>query len=200
MSKYAILIELCITLLYYEIYGSDVAKEVDGGVQFINTGSVELVVPEILSFTVKPIEKSQLCVGDFVICYEASSTVMRDEKRVYYNLGTTCPLGTCTLMIHPDRAYYLSARRTDETTYLQFHDEFFEVCPRKVIDNRANFTILELPDCPVIMDNATLPKAEKKNNMTLVTVGIVAGCVIVILIFFMIIIITGYCIYKRLKR
>uniref|UniRef100_A0A7E4V3Z8 Uncharacterized protein n=1 Tax=Panagrellus redivivus TaxID=6233 RepID=A0A7E4V3Z8_PANRE len=181
-------------MVFHQTYGIDVVKEVEGGVEFTNTGSVELIVPEILSFTVK---KSQLCVGGFVICYEATSTVMHDEQRAYCNLGTTCPLGTCTLMIHPNAAYYLSAKRSSDVAYLEFHDEFFRVCPRKVINNRANFTIVELPDCPV--NNATLPKTTAKKNTTLATVGITADCVVAVIILVSIMII-GFCFYKRSKR
>uniref|UniRef100_A0A7E4V5J3 Uncharacterized protein n=1 Tax=Panagrellus redivivus TaxID=6233 RepID=A0A7E4V5J3_PANRE len=123
---------------------------------------------------------------------------MREENAAYYNLGTTCPLGTCTLMIHPRTAFYLFVKSSEDTVDAQFHDEFSRVCPRKVINNRQNFTILELPDCPVIMNNATLPKTTTKNNTTL-AIGIIAGCAIVI-IMLLIIIIVGYCIYKRLKR
>uniref|UniRef100_A0A7E4ZQ43 Vanin_C domain-containing protein n=1 Tax=Panagrellus redivivus TaxID=6233 RepID=A0A7E4ZQ43_PANRE len=86
-----------------------------------------------------------------MICYEASSIIMRNEHAAYYNLGTSCPVGSCTLAIEARTAFYLSLKRGDETLYAQFHDEFDQVCPRKVINNRANFTILELPDCPVIM-------------------------------------------------
>uniref|UniRef100_A0A7E4ZPY1 DJ-1_PfpI domain-containing protein n=1 Tax=Panagrellus redivivus TaxID=6233 RepID=A0A7E4ZPY1_PANRE len=78
MSTFSTIVLICIAR--HQAYGTDVAKVVDGGVEFVNTGSVELIVPEILSFTVKRLQKSQLCVGVFMICYEASSIIMRNEQ------------------------------------------------------------------------------------------------------------------------
>uniref|UniRef100_A0A7E4VAY4 Uncharacterized protein n=1 Tax=Panagrellus redivivus TaxID=6233 RepID=A0A7E4VAY4_PANRE len=178
------------------IHSFDVAKEVDGGVQFINTGSVELVVPETLSFTVKRLHKSKLCIGDFIICYEPTSTIKHDEQAPYYNVKPPCPAGTCTLWIHPTGGYFIAATISDDIIYAKVEDEYDEVCPRKVINNRANFTILKLPDCPVIMNDAALPSVEAKKNTTLATVGIIAGCVVAVLLLLSIIIIVGYCFYK----
>uniref|UniRef100_A0A7E4V4M9 Secreted protein n=1 Tax=Panagrellus redivivus TaxID=6233 RepID=A0A7E4V4M9_PANRE len=168
MTKYSFAAVFCVIL--HQLYASNIAKKVEGGVQLTNTGPVELIVPDYLSFTVKRIKKSQLCVGDFIICYEATSTIMHDEQRAYYNLGTFCPIGTCTLMVQAETAWYLALEKTEDHVLARFYDGHNRVCPRKVVNNRANFTVFELPDCPVIVNGADLPQdGEPKNNTTQAT-------------------------------
>uniref|UniRef100_A0A7E4V5W3 Uncharacterized protein n=1 Tax=Panagrellus redivivus TaxID=6233 RepID=A0A7E4V5W3_PANRE len=199
MTKYTFITFFCLILPF--LHASDIAKEVEGGVELIKPGPIELIVEDFLSFTLKRLKTSQLCVGDFIICYEAKTTIMHEEQRAYYNFGEVCPLGTCILMVQATTAWYLSLDKRDDTVYARFYDENQRACPRKVVSYRTNFTVLELPDCPVIVNGAKLPQGDKpKKHTTKATVGIIAACVIIMLILLIIISVAGYCIYKRSKR
>uniref|UniRef100_A0A7E4ZUX6 CUB domain-containing protein n=1 Tax=Panagrellus redivivus TaxID=6233 RepID=A0A7E4ZUX6_PANRE len=199
MTKCTFIVVFSAVIQY--LYGVDIAKNVEGGVQLINTGPIELIVPDDLSFTVKRITKAQSCGGAFIICYEATTTIMREEERAYYNFGEVCPLGTCALAVEAETAWYLSLDKRYDGFYARFYDENPRACPRKVINNRTNFTIIELPECPVIVNEAKIPQDDKpKKNNSQATVGIIAVCMVIIILLLVIIIIAGYCIYKRSKR
>uniref|UniRef100_A0A7E4VNT5 Uncharacterized protein n=1 Tax=Panagrellus redivivus TaxID=6233 RepID=A0A7E4VNT5_PANRE len=144
------------------IKGLEIAKEVEGGVQILHAGEIELILPESLNFTLKKLRPGQLCIGYFEMCYEATATKRNvDGKLKYYvNYWQPCPEGTCLLSVLPNSAYGLSLEDDNDQIYAFFDDDSTLTCPRKVMNSRATFTIREIPDCPVFVNGAKLPKEE----------------------------------------
>uniref|UniRef100_A0A7E4UWH4 Secreted protein n=1 Tax=Panagrellus redivivus TaxID=6233 RepID=A0A7E4UWH4_PANRE len=54
----------------------EVGKEVEGGVQLLSVGPVQLILPDILSFTIK---NTDTCIGYFEICYVSDPTASRHQ-------------------------------------------------------------------------------------------------------------------------
>uniref|UniRef100_A0A7E5A0V0 ZP domain-containing protein n=1 Tax=Panagrellus redivivus TaxID=6233 RepID=A0A7E5A0V0_PANRE len=145
------------------ILATDIAREVEGGVQLLKTGSIQLIVPDILSFTIK---KDASCQGDLEICYVYDPSV-RAKIRTYINVGTMCPPDSCTLlMTHSGSAFGLGSEQHNGNFYGILVEGSSVSCPRYIVDGRSNFTILELPTCPVIVEGAMLPKNEKTKPKT----------------------------------
>uniref|UniRef100_A0A7E4W5K1 Secreted protein n=1 Tax=Panagrellus redivivus TaxID=6233 RepID=A0A7E4W5K1_PANRE len=143
------------------ILATDNAKEVEGGVQILKAGPIQLIIPDILSFTLKD---SRQCQGIFRICYVSEPTKSRDEMRsIYDNVGSDCLPTTCTLWMEPEiAAFGLAWEMHDDTFYGLFVDHKKTLCPRYIVDGISNFTVMDVPTCPVIVDGAKLPK--KANN------------------------------------
>uniref|UniRef100_A0A7E4VKB8 ZP domain-containing protein n=1 Tax=Panagrellus redivivus TaxID=6233 RepID=A0A7E4VKB8_PANRE len=58
-------------------------------------------------------------------------------------------------------------------------------CPRYVADGLSSFTVIDMPDCPVITDAPRLPKKETVNNAkdkTFNAKSIIAICIVLILL------------------
>uniref|UniRef100_A0A7E4UQW3 Uncharacterized protein n=1 Tax=Panagrellus redivivus TaxID=6233 RepID=A0A7E4UQW3_PANRE len=160
-----IIVGIVTLILACTIHGLEIAKEVEGGVQLMDTGQIELILPERLSFTVKRLYPSQECKGDFMICYEVTATtrLIDGEQEHYVNYWPVCPSETCVLMIHAASVYGLTMEDNGNQIYAFFNDNSKLACPRKVLNNRATFTISELPDCPVFVNGARLSKDKKRS-------------------------------------
>uniref|UniRef100_A0A7E4UWH8 Ovule protein n=1 Tax=Panagrellus redivivus TaxID=6233 RepID=A0A7E4UWH8_PANRE len=80
---------------------TEVGKEVEGGVELMTTGPIQLILPDILSFTIK---NTAHCKGLFRICYLSDPKANRDilmDK--YNNVGGSCPPGGyCTVSLEPE--------------------------------------------------------------------------------------------------
>uniref|UniRef100_A0A7E4V030 Ephrin RBD domain-containing protein n=1 Tax=Panagrellus redivivus TaxID=6233 RepID=A0A7E4V030_PANRE len=197
-----VVIVLTLTYIFiHAIRGSEIAKEVEGGVQLIRPGSVVLILPETLSFTLRRVHPAQECVGDFVICYEAKAVMRANTPKPdhYVNYWPACPADTCALMIHPSNANALAFRSDNDYVYGFFNDHSKLACPRKVDDNRENFTIKELPDCPVIVKGAKLPKKDSTSDGTSNAKWIIIICVSIIFFIFVIFVV-GICVLIRFKN
>uniref|UniRef100_A0A7E4V3D0 Uncharacterized protein n=1 Tax=Panagrellus redivivus TaxID=6233 RepID=A0A7E4V3D0_PANRE len=136
----------------------DVGREVEGGVQILNTGPIKLVLPDILSFTIK---NAVHCKGLFRICYESDPNLSTTELELkYVNVGGRCAPGYCTLKLEPEHngIFGLAQEDHDGNWYGLFSDSSTSMCPRHVVDSRANFTVINVPNCPVIVDGARLAK------------------------------------------
>uniref|UniRef100_A0A7E4VTD9 Uncharacterized protein n=1 Tax=Panagrellus redivivus TaxID=6233 RepID=A0A7E4VTD9_PANRE len=135
---------------------ADKTKEVEGGVQLLSTGPLQLIIPEIFTFTIK---NEANCDGDFVICYVSLPKVNRDELKKYHNVGHKCPLDSCKLWMETDGGVYgIAMERHDGNFYGMLVKGSKSMCPLYFDkDGRSNFTILELPTCPVIIDGAMIP-------------------------------------------
>uniref|UniRef100_A0A7E4UQ16 Uncharacterized protein n=1 Tax=Panagrellus redivivus TaxID=6233 RepID=A0A7E4UQ16_PANRE len=198
MNSIAVIVNVIIAC---SIHGIKIAKEVEGGVQLLHTGKIELILPERLSFTVKKLDPSQNCKGDFMVCYEVTATQgeVDGEKEYYANYWQVCPPGTCALMIHRETVYGLTRKVNNDQIYGFFSDDGTMVCPRKLENNRATFTVRELPDCPVFVNGARLPKDEKevtKGESTLK--WIIISCTAVVLL--ILIVVVGFCIFMRCRN
>uniref|UniRef100_A0A7E4W765 CUB domain-containing protein n=1 Tax=Panagrellus redivivus TaxID=6233 RepID=A0A7E4W765_PANRE len=194
---------LIVTAAMFIVVYSDeveVAKEVEGGVQLISIGSIELILPEVLNFTLKRVRPSQKCVGDFIICYEATTTLTETTPKPlhYMNYWPPCPSGTCVAAVLPAHVYSLSMRMTTDYVYAFFNDDSKLECPRKVVDNRANFTIKELPDCAVIVNGARLLKDESTEPGGTSIKWIVIICVTVVSLL-VVASVAGFCIFTRCR-
>uniref|UniRef100_A0A7E4VR10 ZP domain-containing protein n=1 Tax=Panagrellus redivivus TaxID=6233 RepID=A0A7E4VR10_PANRE len=174
-------IALSIYVLLPVIQAIENAREVEGGVELLQLGPIELIIPEVLSFTLKCQGKFE---GDFYICY-AAETIMMNEKDTFDNLGAHCPTNFCFLSVHSStRANALSQKIRGDTIYNEFHDtDYLQWCPRKVINNRQNFTVIKLPPhCPVIVNDARLPNdqvSKSKSNLK----WIIIVCALIILLY-----------------
>uniref|UniRef100_A0A7E4ZYX0 Uncharacterized protein n=1 Tax=Panagrellus redivivus TaxID=6233 RepID=A0A7E4ZYX0_PANRE len=182
--------------------GHEIAKEVEGGVQILHTGQLELILPERLNFTVKRLHAGQECIGHFVMCYETIATVRYtgEEQEWYMNDRPPCAKGTCLLVIHPDNVYGLTMRSDSNHVFGIFNDNSHLACPRKVVDSQTTFTIKELPDCPVFINGARLPTNKGKVNDGKSTIKwVVAGSVAAVLLF-VIAGAVGFCVFMRFKN
>uniref|UniRef100_A0A7E4UL64 Secreted protein n=1 Tax=Panagrellus redivivus TaxID=6233 RepID=A0A7E4UL64_PANRE len=177
---------------------ADVAREVEGGVQLLKTGPIQLIVPDILSFTIK---NHPGCRGDFVICYVYKPTITRDRLKKYANVGSNCPPDSCTLiMTHTGGVFGLGSERHDGNFYGLLVDSG-AMCPRHAVNGRSNFTIRELPNCPVIVDGAMLLKNEEIEPKTAkATVWIIPVCVGAVLLVLGIAIVVLYCCIRSKKK
>uniref|UniRef100_A0A7E4V372 Uncharacterized protein n=1 Tax=Panagrellus redivivus TaxID=6233 RepID=A0A7E4V372_PANRE len=139
----------------------DVGQEVEGGFEVLHTGPIQLIIPDILSFTIR---NEAQCKGLFRICYVSDPKASRRELMdKYHNVGGSCPPGGyCTLKLEPEHngVFGLAAERHHGNIYGIFVDGFESMCPRYIVDGRSNFTVIDVPDCPVIIDGARLPKEE----------------------------------------
>uniref|UniRef100_A0A7E4WAL4 DUF3707 domain-containing protein n=1 Tax=Panagrellus redivivus TaxID=6233 RepID=A0A7E4WAL4_PANRE len=164
---FAKFIATLVFIVAHTIAAVENAREVEGGVQLLSTGPIQLVIPDVLSFTIKNNTK---CRGAFEICYVAEPTKSREELRwIYFNVGYQCPPDSCTLL--------MEMTGSDMGLALEIHDGNFYgmlvknskfMCPRYAVDERTNFTVTELPSCPVIVNDAMLLKneAEQPKNHT----------------------------------
>uniref|UniRef100_A0A7E4VJ90 CN hydrolase domain-containing protein n=1 Tax=Panagrellus redivivus TaxID=6233 RepID=A0A7E4VJ90_PANRE len=85
------------------------------------------------------------------------------KGRDYWNVGNNCPPDMCTLVIEPIGGIMgLAVERHDGNVYGLFDDTNTLACPREVVDGLFNFTVVDLPECPVIVDGAVLPNNEVK--------------------------------------
>uniref|UniRef100_A0A7E4ZRS6 CX domain-containing protein n=1 Tax=Panagrellus redivivus TaxID=6233 RepID=A0A7E4ZRS6_PANRE len=142
----------------------EVGREVEGGFEVLNTGPVQLIIPDILSFT---INNEAQCHGAFRICYVSDPKASRQElKSKYFNVGGSCPTGYCTLWLMPgqDGVFGLAAERHDGNLYGLLVKGSTSMCPLYVADGLSNFIVINVPDCPVIIDGARLPKVEPVNK------------------------------------
>uniref|UniRef100_A0A7E4W3K8 Secreted protein n=1 Tax=Panagrellus redivivus TaxID=6233 RepID=A0A7E4W3K8_PANRE len=164
------------------IQAFEVAREVESGVELLNTGSIQLIIPKYLSFIIK--NQSQ-CVGFFRTCYLSEPALSRIELRQKYsNVGWKCPPKTCTLSIEPEKGVFgLAMERHDGNYYGMFVDGTTSWCPRHIVDGRMNLTVINMPDCPVIIDGALLPKDDapepkRDSSMKWYIIGICVGTVV----------------------
>uniref|UniRef100_A0A7E4VKF1 Uncharacterized protein n=1 Tax=Panagrellus redivivus TaxID=6233 RepID=A0A7E4VKF1_PANRE len=180
------------------IEADDIAKEVEGGVQLLKTGPIELVIPETLRFIVK---NTAQCSGIFEVCYISDPTKNRDELRwLYANVGNHCASDSCTVFIQPKGSGLgVNVQKRDGNFYGMFVDGSKLLCPRYVINGRMNFTVIELPTCPVIVDGATLPKDKINNSKSDNTKWIIAVCVGFVTVVIVIVII-GTCFCMKSNR
>uniref|UniRef100_A0A7E4VNJ7 Uncharacterized protein n=1 Tax=Panagrellus redivivus TaxID=6233 RepID=A0A7E4VNJ7_PANRE len=85
------------------------------------------------------------------------------------------------------------------TLYNEFHDDDYFLCPRNVVNNRQNFTVLQLPPhCPVIVNGARLSNEnveDTKSNLK----WIIVVCVIIVLLL-LVIVVGGLFLYLRKKK
>uniref|UniRef100_A0A7E4V2W8 Phospholipid scramblase n=1 Tax=Panagrellus redivivus TaxID=6233 RepID=A0A7E4V2W8_PANRE len=143
----------------------EVGREVEGGFEILNVGPIQLIIPEVLSFTIPNMAQ---CKGFFRVCYLSDPKASRKElkKRRYVNVGENCPPGYCTLSLQPDHfgVFGLSVEWHDGNYYGMLVEGSTLMCPRYIADGVSNFIIIDLPDCPVIIDAARLPKKETANN------------------------------------
>uniref|UniRef100_A0A7E4W2Y0 DUF5727 domain-containing protein n=1 Tax=Panagrellus redivivus TaxID=6233 RepID=A0A7E4W2Y0_PANRE len=104
-----------------------------------------------------------ICLGVvlllFVVVIVGLYICMRFKRRKYDNVGWSCPPKTCTLWMEPEKgAYGLAMEIHDGNFYGLFDDDSDAWCPRYVVDSPSNFTVIDMPTCPVIVDGAMLPK------------------------------------------
>uniref|UniRef100_A0A7E4ZS41 Uncharacterized protein n=1 Tax=Panagrellus redivivus TaxID=6233 RepID=A0A7E4ZS41_PANRE len=77
--------------------------------------------------------------------------------------------------------------RHDGNYYGMFVDGTTSWCPRHIVDGRMNLTVINMPDCPVIIDGALLPKddaPEPKRDSSMkwgVIIGICIGIAVLLL-------------------
>uniref|UniRef100_A0A7E4VWB7 ZP domain-containing protein n=1 Tax=Panagrellus redivivus TaxID=6233 RepID=A0A7E4VWB7_PANRE len=222
----------CIKLMLH-IQGTQVARAVEGGVELLSLGEVELILPDELSFTVKspgPFRGK----AEFFCLFG------------YHNFVETCPEGTCVLLISEEhRAHGFVTERRGSIVHYQYKDigdikkiaslittcchfsnptvqryivitvlrtqrrgsvvhyQFGDFnddmwCPRLVINGRQNFIILELPQAPVIVNGASLPKNETA-SAKISTKWVVIICVVIFLMI-LVVVIFGVCIYMQIKK
>uniref|UniRef100_A0A7E5A1Q3 DUF4793 domain-containing protein n=1 Tax=Panagrellus redivivus TaxID=6233 RepID=A0A7E5A1Q3_PANRE len=146
-----------------------------------------------------------VCVGlVLLICYVSEPTKSRNELRQkYFNVGWNCPPKTCTLSIEPEKGVFgLAMERHDGNYYGMFVDDTNSWCPRYVIDSRMNFTVIDMPDCSVIIDGALLPKddvpeSKGDSSMKWVIIGICIGIAVLLLI---VVVIALYCCIRLKKK
>uniref|UniRef100_A0A7E4VMU9 Uncharacterized protein n=1 Tax=Panagrellus redivivus TaxID=6233 RepID=A0A7E4VMU9_PANRE len=74
LDQTLIVILICVRLSLTQAIEN--AKEVEGGVELLQLGPIELIIPEKLSFTLKCQGEFE---GDFYICY-AAETIMKNQK------------------------------------------------------------------------------------------------------------------------
>uniref|UniRef100_A0A7E4ZWK2 Uncharacterized protein n=1 Tax=Panagrellus redivivus TaxID=6233 RepID=A0A7E4ZWK2_PANRE len=175
------------------VRANNIAKEVKGGVELLNTGPIQLIVPEVLSFTIKT---GGRCTGAFTICYVSKSKGSREElkRQKYWNVGSNCPPDMCTLIIEPIGGIMgLAMEEHDGKIHGIFDDTAIVICPREVVDGLFNFTVVDLPECPVIVDGAALPKDEAVNSKSNTSVKwVVIICVVLVLLILAILAIAVY--------
>uniref|UniRef100_A0A7E4W462 Uncharacterized protein n=1 Tax=Panagrellus redivivus TaxID=6233 RepID=A0A7E4W462_PANRE len=184
------------------VKGVDNAREVEGGVEILKVGPIQLIIPDVLAFTVK---NSARCNGFFRICYVSEPTKSRDELRQkYFNVGWNCPPKTCTLSIEPEKGVFgLANEMHDGNFYGMFVDGSRSWCPRHIVDGRMNFTVIDMPDCPVIIDGALLPKDDvpepkRDSFMKWVITAICIGIAVVLLL--IVVAIALYCCIRSKKK
>uniref|UniRef100_A0A7E4W4J6 Methyl-accepting chemotaxis protein n=1 Tax=Panagrellus redivivus TaxID=6233 RepID=A0A7E4W4J6_PANRE len=88
----------------------------------------------------------------------------------------------------------------DNNFYATYLDGHPKKCPRQVIDGRWKITIVDMTDCPVIVDGAKLVKenADKPKNTNVSMKWVIAICVGVVLLL-LVIVIAGIYFYMRFK-
>uniref|UniRef100_A0A7E4V434 Uncharacterized protein n=1 Tax=Panagrellus redivivus TaxID=6233 RepID=A0A7E4V434_PANRE len=159
-------IAVIVTFIFVSIIQAvEVGREVEGGFEVLNTGPIQLIIPEVLSFT---IPNEAQCKGLFRICYLSDPKASRREleERDYVNIGGSCPTGYCTLSLQPVHVgvFGLSAEWHDGNFYGMLVEGSISMCPRYVADGLSTFTVIDVPNCPVIIDAARLPIKETVNN------------------------------------
>uniref|UniRef100_A0A7E4VJP5 Uncharacterized protein n=1 Tax=Panagrellus redivivus TaxID=6233 RepID=A0A7E4VJP5_PANRE len=104
-------------------------------------------------------------------------------------------------MTHTGGVFGLGSERHDGNFYGILVEGSGETCPRHIVDGRSNFTVLELPNCPVIVEGAVLSKDKKTKPKTAnSTVWIIPVCVGLVLLAIGIAIVTLYfCIRSKKK-
>uniref|UniRef100_A0A7E4W183 Secreted protein n=1 Tax=Panagrellus redivivus TaxID=6233 RepID=A0A7E4W183_PANRE len=185
------------------VKAADVAREVEGGVQLLNPGPIQLIVaPDVLSFTIKNIDN---CIGLFKICYVFEPTKSRDElRRLYRNVGGSCPQDCCTLWmdLESKAVFGLGGEVHNNNFYGMLVEGNSITCPRYAVNGRSNFTVVKLPNCPVIVDVAQLPKDEETNDNEksdssmkwIIAICVGLGLLLIIAV------VVGFCLCMRLKK
>uniref|UniRef100_A0A7E4VIN1 Transmembrane protein n=1 Tax=Panagrellus redivivus TaxID=6233 RepID=A0A7E4VIN1_PANRE len=186
---------LAIALCLYVCQANDVAKDVDDGVELLKTGSIDLFLPEKLSFTMRNVEQ---CIGYFRICYDPAPTFSFRELAHFENHARGCPINHCSLMFYPSKSSIgLTTTLRDGDFYGEFDDKNRTWCPRHAGNGHANFTVVNLPNCPVIINGATLANKDKiKPKNTKSIKWIVATCAFVGIVVAMGIVV-GACLFIR---
>uniref|UniRef100_A0A7E5A0T6 ZP domain-containing protein n=1 Tax=Panagrellus redivivus TaxID=6233 RepID=A0A7E5A0T6_PANRE len=92
----------------------------------------------------------------------------------------------------------VTPQRRGDLIYYQFYDTAHSWCPRDVVNGRQKFVINELPKCPVIVNDASLPKHQEASS-TPRTKWVIVICV-VLLVLFLASVILGICIYMYFKK
>uniref|UniRef100_A0A7E4VVK8 Uncharacterized protein n=1 Tax=Panagrellus redivivus TaxID=6233 RepID=A0A7E4VVK8_PANRE len=182
------------------IQATDIAREIEGGVQLLSTGPIQLIIPEILTFTIR---NEATCIGDFYICYVSDPTVSREEKRQRYrNVGHGCPHDRCTLVMEVHGGVYgLAVEKHDGNFYGMLVKGSKHMCPLYFDNNgRSNFIVKELPTCPVIVDGAMIPKDETTEPSQTASMNWIIPVCVGLGILLLVIAIVGVFIYCRSKR
>uniref|UniRef100_A0A7E4V330 Uncharacterized protein n=1 Tax=Panagrellus redivivus TaxID=6233 RepID=A0A7E4V330_PANRE len=170
-----------VTCIFISVQTVEVGREVEGGFEVLNTGPIQLIVPDVLSFTIR---NEAQCKGLFRICYLSVPNASRREleRRGFWNMGTNCPIGYCTLSLEPehDVVFGLSAEWHDGNLYGMLVEGTGTMCSRYVANYVSNFTIIDVPKCSVIIDAARLPEkktVEKPKDKTFKVKLIIAICI-----------------------
>uniref|UniRef100_A0A7E4ZXW4 LCCL domain-containing protein n=1 Tax=Panagrellus redivivus TaxID=6233 RepID=A0A7E4ZXW4_PANRE len=125
-----------------------------------------------------------------------------NELRKYHNIDNACPPDSCTLfMALTGGVYGLAAETHDGNLYGMLVEGSTSMCPRHIVNGRSNFTVLELPTCPVIVESAMLPKdKETKPKPAKSSIWIIPVCVgLVILAVVIVIVVIYFCIRSKKK-
>uniref|UniRef100_A0A7E4ULJ8 OstA-like_N domain-containing protein n=1 Tax=Panagrellus redivivus TaxID=6233 RepID=A0A7E4ULJ8_PANRE len=80
MFIFQVAILLFLIILKSHTQAAEIAREVEGGVELLSTGEIELILPDDLSFTVK---STGSFVGKAEFCYAAQTTINHNKAQVY---------------------------------------------------------------------------------------------------------------------
>uniref|UniRef100_A0A7E4UX83 ZP domain-containing protein n=1 Tax=Panagrellus redivivus TaxID=6233 RepID=A0A7E4UX83_PANRE len=122
-------------------------------------GTIELIIQDELSFTL-----TKSCQGKLYLCYEAESKLISNNQEEHDNLDYKCPPNNCVLNLDLQalaESTMITSKQQQGNVILNLKRNLF-VCPMKASKNRQSITVLELPNCGVIVNDAVLLTDDSK--------------------------------------
>uniref|UniRef100_A0A7E4ULL5 BPI1 domain-containing protein n=1 Tax=Panagrellus redivivus TaxID=6233 RepID=A0A7E4ULL5_PANRE len=89
--------QLTLILVFHRIKAIEIAREVEGGVELLSPGKIELILPEEPSFTIK---SPGSFIGKAKMCYAAQTTINKKQvmKKLSFVFMIIIDLDTTTML------------------------------------------------------------------------------------------------------